>query len=129
MLVNRCLKHVFALIETVGARSISCTPSYSNAYRASLGKIGRSKYIKQYHTIIMLPDGSTIPARTKEPRCFVQFPVDLSTLNEDEVRIRLAARKPKVKLIKEEAIDDNFDLDKYASLFDKKKSSKSKTKK
>ena len=68
----------------------------------------------------MYPDGSTIPARTKEPRHFVQFPVNLSTISEDERRQRLAARKPKAKKIKQEVIDDNFDLNKYASMFKKR---------
>lgn len=88
-----------------------------NAYRASLGKIGREKFIKQYQTTIMLPDGSTINARTKEPRHFIQFPVDLKSLNEEERLVRLAARKPKVKQIKEEVIDDNFDLNQYTAFF------------
>uniref|UniRef100_A0AC35GKL9 Uncharacterized protein n=1 Tax=Panagrolaimus sp. PS1159 TaxID=55785 RepID=A0AC35GKL9_9BILA len=94
-----------------------------NAYRASLGKIRREKYIKEYETIIMYADGSTAPARTKEPRHFIQFPVNLSSLSEDDRRQRLAARKPKSKQIKQEIIDDNFDLNQYTSMFNKRKTS------
>lgn len=101
-------------------------PVSLNAYRASLGKIGREKFIKQYQTTIMLPDGSTITARTKEPRHFIQFPVDLKSLNEEERLVRLAARKPKVKQIKEEVIDDNFDLNQYTAFFKTDKPKKKK---
>uniref|UniRef100_A0A914Y1S3 Uncharacterized protein n=1 Tax=Panagrolaimus superbus TaxID=310955 RepID=A0A914Y1S3_9BILA len=92
-----------------------------NAYRASLGKIRRRKYIKEYETLIMHSDGSIVPARTKEPRHFIQFPANLSNLSEDERRQRLAARKPKTKKIKQEVIDDNFDLNQYTSMFNNKR--------
>lgn len=94
-----------------------------NAYRASLGKIRRRKYIKEYETMIMYADGSIAPARTKEPRHFIQFPINLSSLSEDDRRQRLAARKPKAKKIKQETIDDNFDLSQYTSMFNKRKTS------
>lgn len=65
----------------------------------------------------MRPDGSTIEIRASEPRDFVQLPLDLNAITEEERRHRLAARKPKVKQIKEDVIDDNFDIGQYAQLW------------
>ncbi|KAK0416281.1 hypothetical protein QR680_012396 [Steinernema hermaphroditum] len=100
------------------ARSLMKTRG--NAYRASIGRISRSQYLQRYQAIIIRPDGSTIPARFAEPRHLVQLPVDLQSLQEDERRQRLAARKPKSRKIVEEVIDDNFDLGEYSALWEKK---------
>ncbi|KAH7721898.1 Protein MRPL-55 [Aphelenchoides avenae] len=101
----------------VSRAALHTTAGCSNAYRASLGKIKREKYVKQYQVMLMRPDGSTIMGRCAEPRRFLQLPVDMTVLTEDERRQRIAGRKRKVKQVKEECIDDNFDLDTYASLF------------
>ncbi|VDM49789.1 unnamed protein product [Toxocara canis] len=76
----------------------------------------------------MRPDGSTIQIRAAEPREFVQLPVDLKALTEEERRHRLAARKLKVKQIKEDIIDDNFDMDRYAQLWKSKDELKAQSK-
>uniref|UniRef100_A0A0M3IY57 39S ribosomal protein L55, mitochondrial (inferred by orthology to a human protein) n=1 Tax=Anisakis simplex TaxID=6269 RepID=A0A0M3IY57_ANISI len=72
-----------------------------SAHRAAIAKIGRKEYIRRYPVTILRADGSTIKIRVAEPREFVQLPVDLEALTEDERRQRLAARKPKVKQIHE----------------------------
>uniref|UniRef100_A0A7E4ZZ10 39S ribosomal protein L55, mitochondrial n=1 Tax=Panagrellus redivivus TaxID=6233 RepID=A0A7E4ZZ10_PANRE len=120
MLANMLLSKTAICVPSTFSATFSTSSAALNAYRASLGKLARSKYIKQYQTLIMRPDGSTIYARTKEPRHFVQLPLNLSSLSEDERRQRLAARKPKAKAIKQEVIDDNFDLESYATMFKKK---------
>uniref|UniRef100_F1LCJ3 39S ribosomal protein L55 n=2 Tax=Ascaris TaxID=6251 RepID=F1LCJ3_ASCSU len=87
------------------------------AHRAAIGKIGRKSYIRRFPITVMRPDGSTIEIRASEPRDFVQLPLDLNAITEEERRHRLAARKPKVKQIKEDVIDDNFDIGQYAQLW------------
>ncbi|PAV89784.1 hypothetical protein WR25_22438 [Diploscapter pachys] len=89
----------------------------NNAWRACIGKITRKDYLYRYQTRVVQPDGSSFMIRSEEPRQVFGLPLDITTLNEDERRQRLAARKPKVKKIKEELLDDNFDEDEYAKLF------------
>uniref|UniRef100_A0A0N4U7G0 39S ribosomal protein L55, mitochondrial n=1 Tax=Dracunculus medinensis TaxID=318479 RepID=A0A0N4U7G0_DRAME len=72
-----------------------------NAYRSCIGKIARKTYLRRYPVTIMKPDGSTIEIRLDEPLHFVQQPIDLKLLTKEERRVRLAARKPKVKVIEE----------------------------
>ncbi|KAK6036026.1 hypothetical protein COOONC_26469 [Cooperia oncophora] len=84
-----------------------------NAWRACLGKISRSQYLRHYPVTLIRPDGSTLEIRYLEPRGVVQLPVDLNALTEEERRHRLAARKPKTKKIVQESIDDNFDPHEY----------------
>ncbi|KIH42268.1 hypothetical protein ANCDUO_27749 [Ancylostoma duodenale] len=84
-----------------------------NAWRACLGKICRSQYLRHYPVRLIRPDGSSIEIRYLEPRSVVQLPVDVNALSEDEKRQRLAARKPKAKKIVQETIDDNFDASEY----------------
>ncbi|CAI4226845.1 unnamed protein product [Auanema sp. JU1783] len=96
----------------------------SNAWRASIGKIARSKYLLRYPIRIVKSDGSTVELRSSEPRQVVQLAVDLKALSEDERRQRLAARKPKAKKIEEEVIDDNFDEADYLQYFSQSASKK-----
>lgn len=91
----------------------------ANAYRSSLGRPSRSSYIKQYKVTLMQPDGSTIEARLGNPVHFLRLPLDLRLASEDEKRQRLALRKPQVKKIKQEVLDDNFDASDYLKLFKK----------
>lgn len=49
----------------------------------------------------MRPDGSTITARVAEPKYFFQLPVNVAMLSEDDRRLRLAARKPQMKIVEE----------------------------
>uniref|UniRef100_A0A0K0D594 39S ribosomal protein L55, mitochondrial n=1 Tax=Angiostrongylus cantonensis TaxID=6313 RepID=A0A0K0D594_ANGCA len=81
-----------------------------NAWRACLGKICRTQYLRHYPVTLVRPDGSTIEIRYLEPRSVIQLPVDVNSLTEEEKRQRLAARKPKAK---KETIDDNFDPNEY----------------
>ncbi|KJH47208.1 glycosyltransferase, group 2 family protein [Dictyocaulus viviparus] len=68
-----------------------------NAWRACLGKIRRTEYLRHYPVLLIRPDGSTIEIRYLEPRSVIQLPVDINSLTEGEKRQRLAARKPKAK--------------------------------
>ncbi|VDM57604.1 unnamed protein product [Angiostrongylus costaricensis] len=91
----------------------SAVQGRGNAWRACLGKICRTQYLRHYPVTLVRPDGSTIEIRYLEPRSVVQLPVDVNSLTEEEKRQRLAARKPKAKKIIQETIDDNFDPNEY----------------
>ncbi|KAK0416282.1 hypothetical protein QR680_012396 [Steinernema hermaphroditum] len=106
-----------SLLEIQHESSKRTTAEVGAADRQKLNENARKR---RYQAIIIRPDGSTIPARFAEPRHLVQLPVDLQSLQEDERRQRLAARKPKSRKIVEEVIDDNFDLGEYSALWEKK---------
>ncbi|OQV25440.1 hypothetical protein BV898_01115 [Hypsibius exemplaris] len=84
-----------------------------NSNRAGVAKIGRTTYTRLYPTMIVQPDGSTINIRYKEPRRIITLPFDLTTLTEEEQRLRLLKRRPKVAIKLEEEIDDGFKAAKY----------------
>ncbi|CAD5218989.1 unnamed protein product [Bursaphelenchus okinawaensis] len=101
------------------ARCFSVSSVDLNANRACLGRPSRTKYVKQYKVTLMNSDGSTVEARYPKPLHFVRLPLDLRIADESERRQRLALRKPQVKRIKEEVIDDNFDASDYLKYFKK----------
>uniref|UniRef100_A0A914EC97 Uncharacterized protein n=1 Tax=Acrobeloides nanus TaxID=290746 RepID=A0A914EC97_9BILA len=93
----------------------------ANCYRASIGRIRRERIVKEYKTILMRPDGSTLPARTNsEPKILVQLPVDLTVLSEEDRLHRLSERKKKVKVQKDDELDVTLDLNEYAELWKEK---------
>ena len=98
----------------------------------AITKIHRKTYARQYPTLVVLPDGSSITVRYPEPREIIrvsfessvsgprasifpifQLPLDLTTLTEAERRKRLEMRKPRSRLIVQEEIEDNYDSKKY----------------
>ncbi|CEF65334.1 39S ribosomal protein L55, mitochondrial [Strongyloides ratti] len=95
----------------------STSTVFQNCYRASLSKIGRPKYVRDYIVEILKADGSIVLGRASEPFHLLQLPVDIKTLNEEERREKLALRKPKAKKIQQETIDDNFDIESYEKLW------------
>ncbi|XP_025108891.1 39S ribosomal protein L55, mitochondrial-like [Pomacea canaliculata] len=92
-----------------------------NSNRTSICRTNRYSYVRQYPTMLVLPDGATVTIRYKEPRRIIKLPVDLSTLSESERRYRLQQRKPKQKIvIEEDSDDDDFDVDRYSHLWKNK---------
>ncbi|XP_050738921.1 39S ribosomal protein L55, mitochondrial-like isoform X4 [Eriocheir sinensis] len=101
-------------------RSITTTTRCSiNCHRTSTARIGRLTYTRTYPTLLVQSDGSTINIRYHEPRKIVKLPLDLSTLTEAERRKRLEARKPKVKVVLEDDIEDDFKVTNYEHLWKK----------
>ncbi|XP_013100076.1 large ribosomal subunit protein mL55 [Stomoxys calcitrans] len=87
---------------------------------AAVTRIHRSIYARQYPTVVVLPDGSTVNIRYEEPRKIVKLPLDLSTLTEAERKARLEARKPRRKINIVEEVEDNFNAKKYMKYIKKK---------
>ncbi|CAH2992109.1 unnamed protein product [Chilo suppressalis] len=86
---------------------------YLNNNIASVTKIHRELYTRQYPTKVVLADGSSIDIRYHEPRKIIKLPLDLSLLSEDERKIRLEKRKPKKKVKITDDLEDNFNAKKY----------------
>uniref|UniRef100_A0A1A9X193 39S ribosomal protein L55, mitochondrial n=1 Tax=Glossina brevipalpis TaxID=37001 RepID=A0A1A9X193_9MUSC len=87
---------------------------------ASITRLHRAVYTRQYPLLVVLPDGSSINVRYGEPRKIMKLPLDLSTLSEAERKARLEARKPRKKLKVIEEIEDNFNARKYMKYIKKK---------
>lgn len=84
-----------------------------NCWTAGITKVHRKIYERTYPTVVVLSDGSTINIRYFEPRKIIKLPVDLTLLTEDERKLIIERRKPKMKVVIEEDIDDDFDESKY----------------
>ncbi|XP_063229959.1 large ribosomal subunit protein mL55 [Bacillus rossius redtenbacheri] len=90
-----------------------------NCHTASVCKVHRLTYARTYPTVLVLPDGSSIAMRYSEPRKIIRLPLDLSTLTEEERRVRLEKRKPRKKLKIVEDVEDSFDVNKYVKYIKK----------
>ena len=69
---------------------------------------------------MVLTDGSVITIRYKEPRKLIVLPLDLNSLTEEERKARLERRKPKKTYALEDEIEDDFSVDQYKHLWEKK---------
>ncbi|KAJ8939616.1 hypothetical protein NQ318_012339 [Aromia moschata] len=69
-----------------------------NSLSASLTKPHRNTYRRNYPTVLVYPDGSTINIRCPEPRQIVKLPVNIWTLSEADRKARLELGKPKKKV-------------------------------
>ncbi|XP_035233799.1 39S ribosomal protein L55, mitochondrial-like [Stegodyphus dumicola] len=92
----------------------------NNSNMTCIVKIGRDKYCRMYLTTIVNPDGSSYAIRYHEPRKIIKLPLDTSTLTPEELEIHLNRRKVEKKIIYEEQIDDDFDVNRYSHLWKSK---------
>ncbi|XP_054276902.1 39S ribosomal protein L55, mitochondrial-like [Macrosteles quadrilineatus] len=95
-----------------------------NSSSAAITRIHRSKYLLQYPTTVILPDGSSIVIRYPEPRQIITLPLDLNTLSEAEAKQRMERRKPKTKVKIQEEDLGSFDSTRYVQLLKKTKKGK-----
>ncbi|XP_063780608.1 large ribosomal subunit protein mL55 [Pseudophryne corroboree] len=93
-----------------------------NSNRACTGRSGRKAYLRTYPVLLVQPDGSTISIQYKEPRRLLTMPLDISTLSEEQrkVRLRLRNRPKKGSATKEKDIYDDSNLDRYSKFWKKK---------
>ncbi|XP_022199432.2 39S ribosomal protein L55, mitochondrial [Nilaparvata lugens] len=100
--------------------SVTSSRGISSA-SAAITKIHRRRFLRQYPTALINPDGSSIEIRYHEPRAIIKMPLDLSKLSEAEVKVILERRKPRTKVVIEEEDKDSFTPNKYINLLQKKK--------
>ncbi|CAM1294262.1 MRPL55 (predicted) [Pycnogonum litorale] len=85
--------------------------------QAWISKIKRQTYTRTYPTILVFPDGSTVNIRYHEPVSIIKLPFDIRTLSEEERKLRLMKRKPKVIRKIQEDYDDGFSVEEYSHLW------------
>ncbi|GAB1607346.1 39S ribosomal protein L55, mitochondrial-like isoform X2 [Argonauta hians] len=88
--------------------------------RSSICKINRSIYKRMYPVTLVHPDGSSIVIRYKEPRRIITLPLDFESLSPEEKKMQLQKRKPKRVIKDAEDFDDDFSLDRYRHLWNKR---------
>ncbi|XP_032511003.1 large ribosomal subunit protein mL55 [Danaus plexippus] len=101
------------LLNLRSAISNCCSKRNLNNNVASITKIHREIYTRMYPTKVVLPNGASINIRYHEPRKIIRLPLDLSSLSEEEKKLRLEKRKPKRKVKISDTIEDNFNAKKY----------------
>ncbi|XP_051524169.1 39S ribosomal protein L55, mitochondrial-like [Myxocyprinus asiaticus] len=118
----RCLQAVATHRCLQATSKFHSTVSQSNSNRTSVVCFGRQKYERMYTVLLVKPDGSTINIRYKEPRRIMMMPVDITTLTEEERKIRLRKREPKRGAVKQklEEFEDDFKVDDYSKFWKKK---------
>uniref|UniRef100_A0A0R3RPH9 39S ribosomal protein L55, mitochondrial n=1 Tax=Elaeophora elaphi TaxID=1147741 RepID=A0A0R3RPH9_9BILA len=88
----------------------------SNAHHASISRIKRARYIRQYHVTLLQPDGSTVPIRAAEPLDLIRMPFNLDTLT-DEERRHLEMKRHKTKKLTKRREIVKFNADEYIDLW------------
>lgn len=81
--------------------------------------IKRKKFERMYPTVLVLPDGSSLTIRYYEPRGIITLPLDLSTLSEEQKKLRILKRTPLTKVVIQEEEEDEFDEGKYLNIMRK----------
>ncbi|XP_034242653.1 39S ribosomal protein L55, mitochondrial [Thrips palmi] len=97
-----------------------CARGLSNNL-ALVTKIHRESFLRTYPTLVVQADGSSFYIRYQEPRSIIQLPLDVSTLTPEELKIRLAKRNPKKKVVYAKEEEDTYQASKYIRLVKKAK--------
>ncbi|XP_016356143.1 39S ribosomal protein L55, mitochondrial-like isoform X1 [Sinocyclocheilus anshuiensis] len=121
MSIFRCLQAVVTHRCLQATSTFHTTVFQSNSNRTCVVRFGRQKYESMYPVLLVRPDGSTINIRYKEPRRIMKMPMDITTLSEEERKIRMRKREPK-RTAKQKLNDfeDDFKVDDYSKFWKKK---------
>ncbi|XP_073675872.1 large ribosomal subunit protein mL55 [Garra rufa] len=119
--IFRCLQAVVTQRCLQATSTFHTTVFQSNSNRTCVVRFGRQKYERLYPVLLVRPDGSTINIRYKEPRRIMKMPVDITTLTEEERKIRMRKREPKRAAKKKlDDFEDDFKVDDYSKFWKKK---------
>uniref|UniRef100_A0A9J8AX18 Zgc:171480 n=2 Tax=Cyprinus carpio TaxID=7962 RepID=A0A9J8AX18_CYPCA len=137
--IFRCLQAVVTHRCLQATSTFHTTVFQSNSNRTCVVRFGRQKYERMYPVLLVRPDGSTINIRYKEPRRImklntkeeffhtmtvqdvIKMPVDITTLSEEERKIRMRKREPKrAAKQKLDDFEDDFKVDDYSKFWKKK---------
>uniref|UniRef100_A0A224Z819 Ribosomal protein L55 n=1 Tax=Rhipicephalus zambeziensis TaxID=60191 RepID=A0A224Z819_9ACAR len=86
-----------------------------------ISRVKRATYVRQYPTVLVQPDGSTITVRYHEPRSLIKLPLKFEELTPEEQQLVLVKRKPPEVVVIQEELEDNFDSQRYLKFIKKKK--------
>ncbi|XP_075752007.1 large ribosomal subunit protein mL55-like isoform X1 [Rhipicephalus microplus] len=117
------------VLETSGAclcrASLAAVPVRVGVREASnmsfISSVKRATYVRQYPTVLVQPDGSTITVRYHEPRSLIKLPLKFEELTPEEQQLVLVKRKPPEVVVIQEELEDNFDSQRYLKFIKKKK--------
>lgn len=118
----KCFHSIYSLPNFGNASNALYMHRRQASNRTTFAKIGREKYCRMYPTLVVNPDGSSYTIRYHEPRKIINLPIDVNKLNAEELQIHLNRRRLKEKVIVEEQLDDDFDLNRYSHLWKKRPS-------
>uniref|UniRef100_A0A023FT72 Putative ribosomal protein n=1 Tax=Amblyomma parvum TaxID=251391 RepID=A0A023FT72_AMBPA len=104
---------------------LATTPARTGIREASntsfVSRMKRATYVRQYPTVLVQPDGSTITVRYHEPRCLIKMPLKFEELTPEQQQVVLVKRKPPEVVVIQEELEDNFDSHRYLKYIKKKK--------
>ncbi|TSN76551.1 39S ribosomal protein L55, mitochondrial [Bagarius yarrelli] len=118
---TQCLQEVMSQRCLLATSLFHSTTTQFNSNRTSVVRCSRQKYERLYPVLLVRPDGSTINIRYKEPRRIIMMPVDITTLSEEERKVRMRKRDPKrgVSTQKDDEFDDDFKVEDYSKYWKK----------
>ncbi|CAB1331946.1 unnamed protein product, partial [Coregonus sp. 'balchen'] len=116
-----CLQEVVAQRHFLPVSSLHTTTTQHNSNKTSIVRSSRQKYERLYPLLLVQPDGSTINIRYKEPKRILMLPVDISTLSEEERKIKMRKRDPRKGAVKQRTVEfeDDFKADDYSKFWKK----------
>ena len=91
------------------ARSALSLHRKLNCWTAAITKKHRKLYLNTFPVHLVLSDGSSINIEYHEPRRIITLPIDITSLTEEERRIRLEKRRTVTKTKIVEEYQDEFD--------------------
>lgn len=103
---------MIALFTRVGRPATSLRRNL-NCWTAAITKKHRAVYERTYPTTLVFSDGSSIDIEYHEPRKIICLPLNMAELSPEAQKKRLEMRKPKVKIVITEEIEDSFDENRY----------------
>ncbi|KAJ7986599.1 hypothetical protein DPEC_G00341540 [Dallia pectoralis] len=119
--LKRGLQEVVVLRHFLPASTFHTTSIQHNSNRTSIARCSRQKYERLYPVLLVQPDGSTINIRYREPKRILMMPVDITTLSEEDRKMRIRKRDPKKGSTTRRTVEfeDDFKADDYSKFWKK----------